>query len=130
MNHQLDEHCHAIHKNTRSKRRAVDDVSSTLANQASTSVATLHVPISSVLNRAAKQPRPILNNRLPNPPQPTLVIPISAPAISKPQHKPINTPLNIVEQMKKTTISVPMWDVLAIPSKLELLQEELQTVEV
>ena len=48
MNHQLDEHCHAIHENTRSKRRVVDDVSSTPANQASTSVAATHAPISSV----------------------------------------------------------------------------------
>ena len=32
--------------------------------------------------------------------------------------------------MKKTAVSVPMWDVLAMPSQLELLQKELQTVEV
>ncbi len=32
--------------------------------------------------------------------------------------------------MKKTIVSVPMWDVLAMPAQLELLQKELQTVEV
>lgn len=38
------------------------------------------------------------------------------------------TSLNIIEQMKKTNVSVPMWDFLAIPSQRELLQKELKTV--
>jgi hypothetical protein len=54
MNHQVDEHCRAIYENTRSKRRAIDDVSSTPANQASTSTAAPHAPVSSVPNRAAE----------------------------------------------------------------------------
>lgn len=54
MNRQPNEHCHAIHENTRSKRRAIDDVSSTPTNQASTSVAAPHVPISGVPPRATE----------------------------------------------------------------------------
>ena len=120
MNHQVGEHCHTIHENTRSKRRAVDDFSSTPTNKAST-LATTHAPISSVPPRATEQPRPNLGSRLPNPLQTDPIIPTPVPVISKPQCKPINTPLNIIEKMKKTTLSVPMWDVLAMPSQLELL---------
>lgn len=40
------------------------------------------------------------------------------------------THLNIVDQVKRTNVSVPMWDVLAIPYQLELLQQELKTVKI
>lgn len=50
--------------------------------------------------------------------------------VTKVPAKSTYTPLNIIDQMKRTNISFPMWDVLAIPSQLELLQKELKTVKV
>ena len=32
--------------------------------------------------------------------------------------------------MKNTNVSIPMWNVLIVPSQRELLQQELQTIEV
>lgn len=49
--------------------------------------------------------------------------------ISKVHTKLVGSPFNIVEHMKKTNVSIPMWNVLALPSQRELLQHELQAIE-
>ena len=41
----------------------------------------------------------------------------------------VKTPLNIVEKIKNTNVSIPMWDVLAIPSQREFLKRELQDIK-
>ena len=136
MNHQLEEYFYVNHENNdsvaqnnRSKRREVEDATPPLANQASTSSATPHVPIMNAQPRVVDQQKQSTRKKKPNErlanPSPILVL-----VIFRPPTKPTFPPLNIVEKMKKTNVSIPMWNVLSIPSQWELLQQELQTVEV
>ena len=50
-----------------------------------------------------------------------------APKASTKAH---NAPFSVVEQMKKTNVNIPMWDVVAtIPMQRRLLQKELESIE-
>ena len=49
--------------------------------------------------------------------------------VSKAPIKVTRTPLNIVDNMKRTNGNVPMWDVLTKPLE-ELLQQELKIIVV
>lgn len=55
---------------------------------------------------------------------------IPYPLVTKVPAKSIYTPLNIVDQIKRTDINVPIWDVLALISQLKLLQQESKIVKV
>ena len=61
MNHQLGEHYHASHdsiaKNTRRKRKEVDDATPPPMNQASTSCPTPHILVTSAQPNVASQQR-------------------------------------------------------------------------
>lgn len=134
MNLQPEDCCHVNHDNqgiaynTRSKRRAVE-YDPTMPNQASTSTATPHATFSGAQQPTTANTSNNQNIRGSNEPQ-NVPIQSSVPVMTKALVKNANFPLNIVDQMKRTSLSVPMWDILSIPSQKDLLQKELESVVV
>lgn len=134
MNLQLEDCCHVsydnqgIAYNTRRNRRAVEDAP-IMPNQASTSAATPHAIVSSTQQPTTANPSNNHNIRGSNQPQ-NVPIQSSVPMMTKAPEKNANVPLNIFDQMKRTSVSVPMWDILSMPSQKDLLQKELESVVV
>ena len=120
MNHQLREYFHTnqnvIAHNTRSKRRSIEDVVPPPLNQALNSRVYPHVPIINTQPSVATQHSHDTNRGKTNESQTTHVQSV-APIVPKALVKVVGAPLNIVDHMKRTNVSVLMWDVFTtIPS--------------
>ena len=97
----------------------VEEITLPPFNQASTSNSSPHTLVTSAQPGVITQQRQRMNNFRMNGSQ---VDPIQTSTSIAPiaPNKLVNTPLNIMEKIKKTNVSIPMWDVLAIPSQREL----------
>lgn len=134
MNHQLEENFHtnhdAIAHNTRIKRGVVEDATPPSPNQASTLGTTSYIPLMDAQSNFAAQQKKDMGNKKSTEPQ-TAHFHSSVPIAPKALTKEISTPLNIVDQMKRTVVNISIWDVVAsIPSQKKLLQQELEGIGV
>ena len=133
MIYQVEEHCNvnqdSIAQNTRSKRRAIEDVAPPPPNQASTSNAIPHEQSENDQANAFRQQKQSNSRGDTNDPK---VIPTQPPTHAAPKASTItpNASFNVVEKMKKTNVNISMWDVVAIvPMQKRLLQQELESIE-
>lgn len=129
------DYCHINHggdngiaHNTRRKKRSIEDAPSSSSNQVATLKAIPHATVANALHDVTS-PLQNQNNEMTKEPH-VVPIHIPDPMVTKVPTKSTYTPLNIVDKLKRTNVSASTWDVLAIPSQLELLQQELKTVKV
>ena len=93
----------------------MEDATPPLMNQASTSSVSPHITVTNAQPNIDTQQKQNASNKKPNGPS-TDPSHVSILIFSKATTKPTCTPLNIVEKMKKTNVSIPMWNVFTIPS--------------
>ena len=118
--------------NTRSKKRAMEEVSPQPPNHPSTSSVVPHVQVvsqqhnanhpanTSQQKRQGKR-RDNVNNQQIVPPQ---------DSTSKDPTITSNGPFSVVEQMRNNNANISMWDAITnVPSQRRLLQQELESIE-
>lgn len=89
--------------------------------QASNSSVVPHTLVVDTQQSVAAQQRQASSSRVSIEPQVGSIL-VSDPVTSRAPTKPTCSPLNIIEKMKKSNVSIPMWNLLTFPSQRELLQ--------
>lgn len=120
MNHHPVEHFHSNHDsiahNTKRKRRDVEDATPPSPNQASTLGIVSHIPMMNAKPNVSPPQKQDMGNKKSTKPQTTNFQSL-VPMAPKAPTKEISIPLNNVDQMKRTTINISIWNVFsAIPS--------------
>lgn len=109
------------------KKRNIEDSTHPPLNQVSTLGTTPHILVTSAQLDVTPQQKKNLSNMKSTEPQDA---PFYSSVLLAPKDlvKVTSTSLNIIYQMKRTSVNIPMWDVLTMPQQIELLQQELKSL--